>query len=145
MKLKWISLDGDTLGQVARLINIQALGDSYMIREKLERDDLNERREAGKGLGHLDVVIDHRLDKVVALVDDGEDATMTTDDFLEVGDDLLITLVVVGQEDYGHLFVNQGNRAVLHFGSRIAFGMDIGDLFEFQGSFKSHRIIESSS
>ena len=34
-----ISLDGDTLGQIARLVDIQALGDSYMIREELERDD----------------------------------------------------------------------------------------------------------
>ncbi len=34
-----ISLDGDTLGQIARLVDIQTLGDSYMIREELERDD----------------------------------------------------------------------------------------------------------
>lgn len=34
-----ISLDGDTLGEIARLIDIQTLGDSYMIREELERDD----------------------------------------------------------------------------------------------------------
>lgn len=34
-----ISLDGDTLGEIARLVDIQTLGDSYMIREELERDD----------------------------------------------------------------------------------------------------------
>ena len=43
--------------------------------------------------------------------------------------------------DHGHLLRDEGDRSVFHFGGRITLGMDIRDLFEFEGAFHGYREI----
>ena len=50
-----------------------------------------------------------------------------------------------GDYDHRHLLVNEGDRAVFHLGGRVAFGVDIGDFLEFQGTFQGYRIVESAA
>ena len=42
----------------------------------------------------------------------------------------------------GVLLVDQGDRAVLHFGGRVAFGVDVADFLELQRAFQGRREIE---
>ena len=45
----------------------------------------------------------------------------------------------------GCLVLNEGDGAVFQFTSCKPFGLDIGDLFEFQSGFQSHIIIDATT
>src|SRR5258706_16389914 len=51
------SLDGDALGQVARLIHVAAARDGNVVREQLEREDGQDRLQHGDRGGH----VEHRI------------------------------------------------------------------------------------
>jgi len=44
-----------------------------------------------------------------------------------------------------HVFVDKGDRAVLHLSRRVSLGVDIGNFLEFQGTFEGGREIDTSS
>ena len=47
-------------------------------------------------------------------------------------------------EKYGHVFVNQRYRAVLHLRCRVTFGVYVADFLQLQCPFKSHGIVEAA-
>ena len=51
-------------------------------------------------------------------------------DFLHVGKAFAKYLATGSKEDAGAVFANQCNGTVFHFGSRVAFGVNIGNFFE---------------
>jgi hypothetical protein len=61
-------------------------------------------------------------------------------DFLHVRHRLLKESVMRRDDDDGHVFIDQGDRAVLQFARGVAFGMDIGDFLELQRAFHGQRI-----
>ena len=50
-----------------------------------------------------------------------------------------------GDDHHGHIRIDECDGAVLHLGGRIAFGMDVGDFLQFQGSFQCYRITEAAT
>ena len=50
--------------------------------------------------------------------------------FLEVGLELFQQRIVGGDTDHRHVFVNQGQGAMLQFARRIRLGMNVGDFLK---------------
>ena len=57
--------------------------------------------------------------------------------FLDIAQHLFIKPIPGGNDHYRHFGIHQSNGAVLHFGGRIAFGMDIRNLLQLQGAFQA--------
>src|SRR6266581_3052200 len=53
-------------------------------------------------------------------------------DLLDVADDFFIDVRSCGDSNQWCVWVEQGNGAVFQFAGREAFGMDVGDFFEFE-------------
>lgn len=66
-------------------------------------------------------------------------------DFLEVGLELVEQAVVGGNGDDGHVAVDQGERAVLEFAGGVGFGVDVGDVLEFERAFERDRQVPTES
>ena len=63
-------------------------------------------------------------------------------DLLDVAQGLGVERAPRGDEDAGGLGVDQGERAVLHLGGRVALGVDVADLLELQRPFQGDREVE---
>ena len=77
----------------------------------------------------------------VALSDERRDSSASRPDLLYVRDDLLVESVACGNDEDGHFAVDEGDGAVLHLGSRIAFGVNVGDFLQFQCTFQGQGIV----
>ena len=66
-------------------------------------------------------------------------------DFLNIGDDLVVHLILLRQHDHRHVFINQRNRSMLHLGGRVSLGMDVGNLLQLEGAFQRDREIDAAS
>ena len=75
-------------------------------------------------------------DFLVALGDYGYYLASTCLDLLDIADDLFVEVVMRSYDHSGEFAVNQGNGAMLHLGSRVSLGMDIGDFLELQSAFE---------
>ena len=53
--------------------------------------------------------------------------------------------VLRGDEDHGHVLVDQGDGAVLHFRGWVALGVDVRDLLELERAFQRHREVHSAA
>jgi hypothetical protein len=82
---------------------------------------------------------------VVPLGGDGNDVAFAGFDFLEVTEDFFVGAILDGDDDDRHVFVNKGNGAVFHFAGWVAFGVDVGDFFEFEGAFERDGIVVAPS
>src|SRR5271165_7125039 len=84
--------------------------------------------------------------------DDGDDDAVAGFDFFYVGDAFFvacdgigIVFVAGGEDDDREIFVDEGVGAVLHFSGGIAFGVDVGDFFEFEGAFERDGIVNAAT
>ena len=71
----------------------------------------------------------------------GEHPPAARPNLFDVRDDLLINAVLRGDEDDRHEVVDQGDRAVLHLGRRVAFGVNVGDFLQLERALERHREI----
>ena len=78
---------------------------------------------------------------VVAFGGDGDDFSAAGADFFDVADDFVVLRALRGDEDDGHAFVDQGDRAVFHFGGGHALGVDIADFLELQRAFQGDGVV----
>ena len=53
--------------------------------------------------------------------------------------------VLRGDADYGEGFVDEGVGAVLHLAGRVAFGVDVGDFLELEGSFEGDGVVDAAA
>src|SRR6202050_5215525 len=79
-------LDGDGLGQVARLIHVASATHGDVIRQKLKRDDLEDCREKFGDGGNFDDVVSSIASELVSLGDDGDYNSVARFHFLQIGD-----------------------------------------------------------
>ena len=129
------------LGKVPRAVNVFALTDCDMVGQQLEGYAGDEWLEALERVGKGDDVVGKPLYLRVALSDERRDSSASRPDLLYVRDDLLVESVACGNDEDGHFAVDEGDGAVLHLGSRIAFGMDVGDFLQLQCAFQSQGIV----
>ena len=50
-----------------------------------------------------------------------------------------------GDADYGEGFVDEGVGAVLHFAGGVAFGVDVGDFLELEGSLEGDGVVDAAA
>ena len=112
-----------------------------MVGEQLQGNGEHDGREQGVGLRHFHhghaVGID---DAGVRIREDVEPAAAGAH-FFEVGSHFPHQLAARRNRHHGHVLIHQRQRAVLQFARRIAFGVDVGNLLEFERPFQSDRIV----
>ena len=138
-------LPHDELRQVARLVHIAAAHDGHVVADELERHHGHEREQRVVALGDFNHVVRHLGYLAVSGRDYGHHLPLAGLDLLDVVDNLVIELVMRGQDEDWHTVVNQRNGAVFHFCRGVALGVDVGDLLEFQGALQSHGVEVSAA
>ena len=76
----------------------------------------------------------------IAFAGNGNNRAAACLDFFQVAHDLVVDRAARNEKDRGRLAVHQCNRPVFHLGGRVAFRVDVADLFQLQGAFQSHRV-----
>ena len=56
-----------------------------------------------------------------------------------------VVVVLRGDDDDGQIFVDQRIGTVLHFAGGIAFGVNVGDLFQFERALKGNREVDAAA
>ncbi len=74
----------------------------------------------------------------------GDDAGVTRTDFLDVADHFLVDVRGGGYGDQRGVGVEEGDGAVFEFAGGEAFGVDVGDFFEFECTFESGGIADAT-
>ena len=133
--------DGHRLGQIARLVDIAASHNRDVVGQNLQGHCRQQGRIEAFCLWDLDDVVCHLAGQHVFLADDSDDLAVARLHLLYVTQHLLLGTVIGGDEDHRHILVYHSDRTVLHLGGGIAFGVDVRDFLQFQGTFKSHRIV----
>ena len=116
-----------------------------MVGEELHGDGMHDRREyADVARGADDV---HAVGGVEIAVQIGEDEEFAAAcaDFLHIGFDFVQQAVVRRDDDDGHVFVHQCQRAVFQFACGIGFGVDVGDFFQLQRAFEGNREVDAAA
>ena len=101
-----------------------------MVAQQLQGNGGEQGRQGLVGRGNRNELVAHRGNGVAAFAGDGVDAAFAGLYLLHVAHKLVIKLSKRSDNDYGHVLVNQGNGAVLHFGSRVALCVDVADFFK---------------
>ena len=133
--------DGDGFGEVAGLVDVAVFVDGDVVGEELEGDGGEDGGEGFGDAGDGDDVVGDGVDGGVAFGDDGDDFALAGFDFLDVGDGFFVDAVGGGDGDDGHFGVDEGDGTVFHFGGGVAFGVDVGDFFEFEGAFEGGGVV----
>src|SRR5579884_267153 len=122
------------LRQIPRLIHITPPGYRRMVREQLQRDNSQQWTERLQCLRHVHHIIGMLAYPLVSLGGNNDDTGVTCSHLLDVAHDLLVDM---GSRCDGHEWyvgIKQGDRAVLEFPCREAFGVDVGDFLELERS-----------
>src|SRR5436190_8718529 len=132
------------LGQVARLIHVAAQTHRDVVREELERDDGEDRREQLRAGRDLDDVAGLRRDRPVPGVADGDQPALARAHLLDVAEHALVGAVARHERHDRQVVGNQGDRPVLHLAARVALGVDVGNLLELQRPLEGDRVLEAA-
>ncbi len=145
-------LDRYGFGQVAGLVYVAAAADSDVIRQELQRNNFEQWGEELRGRRYLDDVIGGFAGEIVSLGDHRNYDAVAGFDFLDVGDAFFVACDRVGiggvvsrQHDHRQILVDQGVGSVLHFAGGIAFGVNVGDFFEFERAFESDGVMNTAA
>ena len=113
-----------------------------MVGEQLQRDAGDNRHEHRACFRHYNEVVCNFVERVAVFRSDCDDLAAASLDFADVADDLVEQGVLRRDDHDRHVFVDKGDRTVLHFGGRVAFGVDVADFLELQGAFHGDRVAE---
>ena len=111
----------------------------------MQRNASQQGRKGFLNGRHLDHIIGDLGGLHIALGDQSDNDAFAGFDLLHIGNHFFVLGVLGGDENHRHFFVNQGNGAVLHFGSRVPFGVDVGYFLEFESAFQGHGELVSPS
>src|SRR5262249_38651232 len=95
------SLDGDALGQIARLVDAAAPPQRDVVGQQLPRDRAAQRLQILRHVRHRDDLVGTLGHLVVALTGNGDDGPTAGLDLLEVAHDLVVNRTVGHEEDAG--------------------------------------------
>ena len=133
-------LDRDALGEVPRLVDVAAAEPGDVVGEQLERDDRHAaagRPRARRGsAGRRRTIAPSSSSPSVPTAMTGPRRARTSSMLLRV---LACSGPRGATKTLGVSRVDQGDRAVLHLGRRVALGVDVADLLELQGPFQGDR------
>ena len=134
-----------TLRQISRHIHIQSLIHSHIVSKQLQRNHAQQRNQRIQGSWNLQYIIRYFLHLLVTLSHHSKNTAVSRLHLLHVRDNLFIQLMMRSKENDWHILIYQSDRTMLHFGSRIALGMDITDFLQLQGTLHRHRIVHTTT
>ena len=119
-----------------------------MVREQLERDREQDRRQLGRAGRDADDLVEQRLTgldrRVVgggaAVLDDADHGAAAGADLVDGRDVLLDQVVVRHQHDAREVGRDQRQRPVLELAGRVRLGVDVGDLLELLRALERDRV-----
>ena len=118
-----MSLDGDGLREIARLVHIGAHQHRRVIGQKLHRDGVKQRTDEIMRLGDADAP--EALAAIGFGIGQEHDLAAAGRDLLHVGDGLLVKIIARRDDDDRDIFIDERNRAMLELARRIAFGVNV--------------------
>src|SRR6185295_11121027 len=140
------------LRKVARLIDIATSADSNVISQQLQRDDRKYWRSEIACVRDFDYVIGDLSSFVIAFGYNRDHDAVPRLHLNHVRKSLLIAklrrrAVLVASADYNNrqVLIDERVRTVLHFACGIAFGVNVGNLFELQRAFERDWIIDAAA
>src|SRR3972149_4066364 len=136
-------LDGDGLGEVARLVDVGTAGHRRVVGEQLQRDHGEDRAERLDRLGHPQDVVGVGPHRLVALGGHGDDPRVAGAPLHDVADQLLLERRAGGPGDDGQPALRQRAGAVLQLARRVALSMDVADLLELERTLQSDRVADA--
>ena len=131
-----MSLDSDAFCQVAGLVDIALFDERDVVGEPLQRHDGDERLNGFVGVGDGKEVGCQAFERGIAFGAHDDDFPFAGADFLDVGEGFGVEWAAGGDENGGGVFVDEGDRAVFHFGGGVSFRMNITNFFEFERAFE---------
>src|SRR3569623_1327158 len=87
---------------------------------------------------HFDNIISQLCDGSIIFCGDNNHLTFPSFYLLYVGENLIIGPILCSNKYNRQRFIDQGNGAVLHLCSRVAYGKDIRKYFKFEGSLQRY-------
>ena len=67
----------------------------------------------------------------VVIIDKSDHVSFPRLDLFDVGNDLVVIVVIRGDGKNRHILVDQGDRTVFHLCCRVTFRVDVRNLFQF--------------
>ncbi len=129
--------DGDRLGQVAGLVDVGAALEGDVVGEELAGDRVGDAGQFVADGGEVQDVVCDLVDLGGAFGDKGEDGSAAGLDLHEVAEHFFEGVAVAAHADDDEVGVDEGDRAVFHFAGGIALGIDVADLFKFEGGLEA--------
>jgi len=123
-------------GEIAWFVHVAAAQDGDVVGEQLQRNHCQQRKERFNGLRQVNDVVGFFGDLLVAFCGDGNDWTFAGFDDLQVAQSFFVKGIGWDNDYARRAFVDKRDWAVFHFGSGIAFGVDVGDFLELEGAFQ---------
>ena len=100
---------------------------------------------SGGVCGHVDDMIGFAADGFVPFGRQGDDHAAARLGLLHLADHLVVEVVFGDDGDDRHVFVDEGDGAVFHLPGRVAFGVDVADLFELERAFEGDGVVDATA
>ena len=134
------------------MIHVVSLVHGYVVREQLERDDLNDGQQQFWGRRDIKHVFGDGGDFFVSLRCYRYERTLAGSNFLHdlqrspvAQNRVGIAMVAGGNHHHGQLVIDERVRAVLQFSCRISLRMGVRDLFQLECSLAGNRVMHAAS
>ena len=137
-------LNRDALRQITWLVDVGPLHVSDVVGEQLQRHRRNERLQELLNVGNIQNVFRDAGQLFVSFGCDPDDQTLTGHHFLEIAAGLVVMSPFRTDHNDGHILIDKRDGPMLHLTSRIALGVDVADLLQFESALKGDGIVLSS-
>ncbi len=127
------------------MVNIQTADRGYMISQKLQGQDCQDGRQHPRRIRQPEDMVSHVPDELVSVGCDRNDHAAAGLGLLDLRDHLLVPGIPGDQANDRHAFVDERDGAVFHLAGGVTLGMDIRDLFKFEGALVRDRHVETAS
>ena len=125
--------------QIPREVDIEAILDSQVVTEELQRNDVQEPLKNIDSLWYTDG-LNTLLDAIITFVTNDNGLGFASGDLGEGRLNLGIQRILRHDNDHGHVFVDQGQRTVLQFTSKDALRMHVADFLDLQGTLQASSV-----
>ena len=128
-------LHRNTLGQVPREIDIEALSNRKPVGHQLQGNDVKQTLERIHGLGHLNFIGLLTGEFRVILVADDNGTTFTGNDLLVGVEGFHKEWIACQDHDDWKILIDQGKDTVLELTRHNGFTVEIGDFLDLKGTY----------
>ena len=130
-------LDSHAFSQVSWLVDVSSLEHGEVVTEELDRGGQEKRHQAFvRALGNRNPIVAKLLEGLISCASDAQDLGSARFHFFEIRNRLVAPMIHRCEHDDRDRRVDHRDRSVLELAGSISFGMNVGDFFQLQSSFK---------